>query len=204
MPRLSSILSAQEERIEKREDDTLTSHEARSKRARVDRMLQGIRRKPPRIAVERARLVTESFRKTEGAPVVLRWALALEHVLNNIEITIGEDGKIVAETAGGEDDLIVGRCGPPGRYGILYPELRGAWLEKGLESFPSRKEGRFVISDEDSRIVKEEIIPYWKGRTVFETNFDLLPEETRHVLYQKDDPYTPSYVIIDSTTDRSS
>ena len=192
MPRLSPILSAQEERIEKREEASLTSLEARSKRARVDRMLEGIRRKPPRIAVERAQLMTESFRRTEGAPVVLRWALALEHVLKNIEITIGED------------DLIVGRCGPPGRYGILYPELRGAWLEKGLESFPSRKEGRFVISDEDSRIVKEEIIPYWKGRTVFETNFNLLPEETRQILYQKDDPYTPSYVIIDSTTDRSS
>ncbi len=192
MSRSASILSVQEERIENRQDETLTSLEARSKRARVDRMLKGIRKTPPRIAVERARLMTESFRKTEGTPVVLRWALALENVLKNIEITIGED------------DLIVGRCGPPGRYGILYPELRGAWLEKGLESFPSRKEGRFVISDEDALIVKEELIPYWRGRTVFETNFNLLPEETRHVLYRQDDPYTPSYVIIDSTTDRSS
>ncbi len=192
MAQPSRIFSAQEERISKREDDTLTSHEARSKRARVDRMLKGIRKEPPRIAVERARLMTASFRETEGAPVVLRWAMALEHMLKNIEITIGED------------DLIVGRCGPPGRYGILYPELRGAWLETGLESFPSRKEGRFILTAEDTRIVRKEIIPYWKGRTVFETNFNLLPQETRQVLYQKDDPYTPSYVIIDSTTDRSS
>lgn len=192
MPFSSKILSAQEERIEKRKDQTLTSKEARSKRGRVDRMLRGIRKKPPRIAVERARLMTESFRKTEGTPVVLRWALALEHVLENITIHIGEH------------DLIVGRCGPPGRYGILYPELRGAWLEKGLESLPSRKEGRFVITDEDIRIVQEEIVPYWKGRTVFETNFNLLPQETRRALYREDDPYTPSYVIIDSTTDRSS
>ncbi len=192
MPPISPVLSAQEERIENKEAQTLTSLEARSQRIRIDRMLKGIRKKPPRIAVERARLMTESFRQTEGTPMVLRWALALENVLENIEISIGED------------DLIVGRCGPPGRYGILYPELRGAWLETGLESFPTRKEGRFIISDEDTRIVKEELIPYWKGRTVFETNFNLLPEETRHVLYQKDDPYTPSYVIIDSTTDRSS
>ncbi len=175
MALLSPVLSAQEERIENKEAQTLTSLEARSKRIRIDRMLKGIRKKPPRIAVERARLMTESFRRTEGTPMVLRWALALENVLENIEISIGED------------DLIVGRCGPPGRYGILYPELRGAWLETGIESFPTRKEGRFIISDEDSRIVKEELIPYWKGRTVFETNFNLLPEETRHVLYQKDD-----------------
>ena len=63
------ILSAQEERITKREDDTLTSPEARSKRARVDRMLRGIRKQPSRIVVERARLITASFHKTEGAPV---------------------------------------------------------------------------------------------------------------------------------------
>lgn len=192
MVQAAEILSAQEERISKQLDTSLTSSEARLKRSRIDRMLRDIRKDPPRIAIERARLMTASFRETEGAPVVLRWALALENVLENISIDIGEN------------DLIVGRCGPPGRYGILYPELRGAWLEKGMESFPTRKEGRFVITDEDARIVKEEIIPYWKGRTVFETNFNLLPEETRRVLYEKDDPYTPSYAVIDSTTDRSS
>ena len=185
-------LSAQEARISTSCDNTLTTSEARLKRARVDRILKEIRSLPPRIAIDRARLMTASFRKTEGTPVVLRWALALKHVLENIPIFIGVD------------DLIVGRCGPPGRYGILYPELRGAWLEKGFESLPTRKEGRFVITDEDVRIVKEEIVPYWKGRTVFDANFDLLPEQTRRVLYQQDDPYTPSYVIIDSTTDRSS
>ena len=185
-------LSAQEQRISKQRDNTLTSDEARLKRVRVDRLLKEIRKAPPRIAIERARLLTASFRGTEGAPVVLRWALALKHVLENISIFIGED------------DLIVGRCGPPGRYGILYPELRGAWLEKGFKSLPTRREGRFIITEEDVRIVKEEIVPYWKGRTVFEANYDLLPEDTRQVLYQRDDPYTPSYVIIDSTTDRSS
>jgi pyruvate formate-lyase/glycerol dehydratase family glycyl radical enzyme len=188
----SICLSAQEKRISDHSDNTLTSSEARSKRSRVVKMLKGIRKDPPKIAVERARLITASLRETEGAPVVLRWALALKNVLENIAVSIGEN------------DLIVGRCGPPGRYGILYPELRGAWLEKGLKSFPSRKEGRFVITDEDARIVKEEIVPYWKGRTVFEVNYNLLPEETRQVLYEKHDPYTPSYAVIDSTTDRSS
>jgi formate C-acetyltransferase len=142
--------------------------------------------------VERARLLTDSFKATEGKPLVLRWALALEKVLNEIEIHIGDE------------ELIVGRCGPPGRYGILYPELRGAWLEKGIESFPTRKEGRFVITDEDVAVVRDTLVPYWKGRTVFEVNFDLLPAETRRVLYEEDDPYSPSYIVIDSTTDRSS
>ena len=44
----SVVLSAQEDRIERRENDTLTSHEARLKRVRVDRMLKGIRKNPPK------------------------------------------------------------------------------------------------------------------------------------------------------------
>lgn len=188
----TTYLSRQEERIEAAQDDFLTTEEARTKRGRIDRMLKGIRKEQPRITVDRARILTESFKQTEGRPVVLRWALALEKILNEIDIHIGDE------------ELIVGRCGPKGRYGILYPELRGAWLEKGIDSFPTRKEGRFVISDEDIKVVKEVIVPYWKGRTVFEVNYDLLPEETRNVLYKEEDPYSPSYVVIDSSTDRSS
>ncbi len=184
--------SAQESRIAKSEDDFLTTEEARLKRGRINRMLKGMRKEKPKITVERARLMTESFRETEGKPVALRWALALENVLHNIDIHILDE------------ELIVGRCGPPGRYGILYPELRGAWLEKGIDSFPTRKEGRFSITDEDIDVVKETILPYWKGRTIFEINYDLLPEDTRKVLYREDDPYCPSYAVIDSTTDRSS
>lgn len=185
-------LSGQETRIANNLDDYLTTEEARLKRGRINRMLKGIRKESPRITVDRARLLTESFKTTEGQPVVIKWAKALENILQNIDIHIQDE------------ELIVGRCGPPGRYGILYPELRGAWLEKGIDSFPTRKEGRFVISDEDIATVKEIIVPYWKGRTIFEINYDLLPEETRNVLYKKDDPYCPSYAVIDSTTDRSS
>jgi len=177
------ILSEQEMRITTGKDESLTTPEARTKRSRISRMLKEIRKDPPQITAERARLLTESFQKTEGKPVVLRWALALENILSEIDIHINAD------------ELIVGRCGPPGRYGILYPELRGAWLEKGIESFPTRKEGRFVISDKDIQTVRDTIIPYWKGRTVFEVNYDLLPVETRNVLYDENDPYTPSYAV---------
>lgn len=183
--------SAQETRIANGQDDFLTTEEARQKRDRINQMLKGIRKDTPRITVDRARLMTESFMKTEGKPVALRWALALENVLHNIDILIQDN------------ELFVGRCGPAGRYGILYPELRGGWLEKGVDTFPTRKEGRFAISDEDIEVVKNTIIPYWKGRTIF-VNYDLLPEETRNVLYKKDDPYCPTYAVIDSTTDRSS
>ncbi len=192
MEALNRVLSPQEERIEKGRGDQLTGREAADSRPRINRMLKDIRKKPPRIAIERARLMVESFKKTEGLPPVLRWAEAVANVLNKTDIQIGKD------------ELIVGRCGPPGRYGILYPELRGAWLEKGLETLPTRQEGKFDFREEDARVIRDEILPYWKGRTVFEATYRLLPEETRNILYEKDDPYTPRYVVIDTTTDRTS
>lgn len=178
-------LSEQEKRIEQ-------GHEQTDSRTRVNRMLKGFRQTPPRIAMERARLLTESFKETEGLPIVLRWGKALENILKKIDICIGND------------ELIVGRCGPPGRYGILYPELRGAWLEKGLQVLPTRKEGQFIVTQEDVKIVREEILPCWKGKTVFEANFNLLPEDPRRLLYRDDDPYTSKCIILESTTDRTS
>ena len=102
-------LSPQEERIVLGEGLSLTTEEAGNKRARLNRMLKGFREKPPVVVVDRARLVTESFKETEGLPIVLRWAKALENVARKIPVSIGED------------ELIVGRGGPQGRYHIIYP-----------------------------------------------------------------------------------
>ena len=171
------ILSPQEERMEKGLGHELTSDEAKVKRARVNRMLAGFRNKPPRVAVERARLMVESFKETEGLPVVMRWAKALENVMNKIPVYIGSD------------ELIVGRCGPPGRYGLIYPEYRGGWLKQAVTYLPTRKEGGFVLTEEDIRVIKEEIAPYWEGKTLHDVYLALLPEDTRCLMWKDDDPY---------------
>ena len=187
-----TVLSPQEKRIERGVQIALTTPEARKARSRIDKMVRKIREKKPCIAVDRARLITESFKQTEHLPVVLRWAKAMENVLTKLPIYIGES------------ELIVGRAGPEGRYGILYPELRGTWLEKNLESLQNRKEGAFGFTPEDAEIIRKEILPYWKGRTIFEAHLELLPKETKRLMYEPDDPYTPRYVVVDQTTDRTS
>ncbi|MCC6533939.1 MAG: glycyl radical protein [Burkholderiales bacterium] len=184
------ILTPQEKRIESghefiRPDGTPAVS------GRIARMLKGFRDQPPRVAVQRAQYMVESLRSTDGLAPVLRWARALANVMSKIEVSIGED------------ELIVGRCGPSGRYGILYPELRGAWLEKGLETLTNRKEGAVSFTDEDARIIREEIVPYWKGRTVFEAHYAMVPDDTRRILYRDEDPYTPRYFVLESTTDRT-
>src|SRR5512135_2329901 len=82
---------------------------------RVLRMFEAVRSSgPPRVALERAVYFTESFKATEGQPLVWRWAKALEHIARNISVTILDD------------ELIVGRPSTwVGRYSLVYPELDG-------------------------------------------------------------------------------
>ena len=44
----------------------------------------------PSICIDRAKLLTQSYQQSEGAPYVLRRALALKHVLENMCIFIDE------------------------------------------------------------------------------------------------------------------
>jgi formate C-acetyltransferase len=162
----TKVLTPQEERI-------LQGQGITAKRPRVSRILEALRAQPPRLSVERAWLFTESFKQTENLPLVLRWAKAIEYIMQNIGVYIGPD------------ELIVGRCcGYPGRYSILYPELDLAYYESPSD-IPAKGQ-QYILTEEDVRIISEELIPYWKGRTFLESVFDLLPQDTRDLFYQPD------------------
>jgi hypothetical protein len=91
---------------------------------RVLRIFDAIRAPyQPRVALERAIFFTESFKTTEGQPLVLRWAKALKHIAENISVTIFDD------------ELIVGRPNTwLGRYTLVYPELDGSILKEGAKA----------------------------------------------------------------------
>jgi formate C-acetyltransferase len=62
----------------------------------VVRLFEAIRAYgPPRVALERAVYFTESFKATEGQPLVWRWAKALHHIAENISVAIFDDELIV-------------------------------------------------------------------------------------------------------------
>jgi pyruvate-formate lyase len=49
----------------------------------------------PRVALDRAALFTESFKETEGQPLVLRWAKGLKYFAEKVPVTIFDDELIV-------------------------------------------------------------------------------------------------------------
>ena len=62
---------------------------------RIKKLKEELYRKMPEIEVDRAVLITESYQQTEQLPTVKRRALAFEHILHNIPITIRDNELIV-------------------------------------------------------------------------------------------------------------
>lgn len=187
------VLSPQEERIMQGQEFGLTTDEAKAERTRVNKMLQILRSQAPRVSVERACLFTDSFRETEGLPLVLRWAEAIENVANNIDLYIGQD------------ELIIGRLsGAPGRYGILYPELESTCFTDPTSIVTSQKGESYNLSSEDANTIKTQLLEYWRGRTFRETLFYLLPEDTRNLVYKNGNMCSSACVLQETATLRHS
>ncbi|MBZ4686698.1 MAG: formate acetyltransferase [Clostridiales bacterium] len=162
-----ACLTNQEKRIERGEGQL-------SPRPRINAFLSKFRDQVPRIDIQRAVLFTESMSQTEEYPMNIRKAKALHHIFNNINVVIEDN------------ELIVGTCSSrPGRHAILFPELRGPWLEKALRG--AQQSQAFLVSDEDIEIVKEKVIPYWKGKSAHERYLAMLPKDTKEIIYGDDD-----------------
>ncbi|MBE9225497.1 glycyl radical protein [Phormidium sp. LEGE 05292] len=145
---------------------------------RVLRMYEAIRGYgPPRVALDRAVLFTESFQETESQPMVVRWAKALKHYAEKAPIAIFDD------------ELIVGRPNTwLGRWGIVYPELDGSIMPGGVEMFRKNKgqAGEVIVTDEDARLINDVLTPYWTGKDYASAFHDALPEETRFLMFGPD------------------
>ena len=121
--------------------------------------------RPRQIDLERALLYTESWRGTEGQPVVVRRAKALRHVLENHEIVIDDH------------DLLAGNRTRTPRAGVLSPEMSPYWILDELDLFPTRPQDTFEMSEADKRTFREELYPYWAGRSLNDWYRAHLPEE---------------------------
>jgi len=144
----------------------------------------------PRLNLIRAKLLTDSFKETEGEPVILRYAKAMMHIAKNLPLSIFED------------DIIVGRADHrASRSGLFYPELHGSFVKK-LEGFSKDTTAGFYIEPEDEKYI-EEISDYWQGKTLQDGILDALPPETRNILWDPIKKNVSRFVITSTILDRS-
>lgn len=183
----TKILSIQEKRIE---EEIKTKKPVYVSQNRATKLLERIKGTKPQIDIERGLYFTESFKETEGQPLNLRWAKALYHYAQNAKVYLEDD------------QLLVGRGGKLGRYGILYPELDGDILGDAIEKLPERETSPFDISKEDAKIVKEQIQPYWIGKTFHEDLAKAFPEDTLKLTYNSDG--SSRFIVNETASFRSS
>jgi formate C-acetyltransferase len=184
-------LSPQEQRLDDRIKGKVDRY--RATHERVFRMLERFDGMKPRIDIERALYFTKSMEQTEGEPLVLRWAKGLMNVAKNITVTVDEDS------------LLLGRAGGfEGRYGILYPELDGDFLDIAVRDLPTRKTSPASITPEDAKRVIEEVAPYWKGKTFHEALNAALPADVHKLTYDDPQGLTSRYIVNETASFRSS
>ncbi len=132
---------------------------------RIDRLISNLFAKMPEIESARAKLITESYRRTEAEPMILRRAKAFVHILENIPIIIRED------------ELVVGSSTIAPRGCQTYPEFSYEWLEAEFDTVAVRSADPFYISEEAKREIKE-ADRYWKGKTTSELATSYMAPET--------------------------
>jgi len=132
-------------------------------------------KKKPMICVERAKYWTEAMKETEGEPMIIRNAKALERVLMNISVNI-YPGELIVGTMVSD---------PPGA--IVYPEgigLRSVALSE-LETIESRPTNPFRISEDAIKVLKEEVFPYWwDKRTIDAYAKEIMPKKVYDLQYR--------------------
>ena len=137
-----------------------------AKSPRIAKLVDALYAKMPEIEADRARLLTESYRKTEGEPIIIRRAKAFRHILENIPITIRED------------ELIVGSATKAPRGCQVFPEYSFEWLESEFETVATRTADPFYISDETKKALHE-VYRYWKGKTTSDLATSYMSDETK-------------------------
>ncbi|HHY57968.1 MAG TPA: formate C-acetyltransferase/glycerol dehydratase family glycyl radical enzyme, partial [Chloroflexi bacterium] len=135
--------------------------------ARVAAIKQRLLNEPRYLDVERARYTTEAYRATEGQPMALRRAQMLLHLVRQQSITI-QPG-----------ELIVGNRSLLPRMGVIAPEGAVDWIDKELDILPTRPQDRFNTMPAVIRELREEIFPYWRGRTLEDAVAQRVPDDVR-------------------------
>ncbi len=140
---------------------------------RIQRLKSALFQSQREISLERAVLYTQSHQATEGEHTLIRRAKATAHVLDNIAISIRDD------------ELIAGNRTTRARAGVISPEMDPYWIAKELDSFATRPQDKFTISEQDKSLYRNELLPYWSERSMKDFISAQIPTAVQEAIKQK-------------------
>ena len=136
------------------------------KSPRIAKLVDALYGKMPQIEADRAILLTESYKATEGEPIITRRAKAFKHILEHIPITIRDN------------ELIVGAATKAPRGCQVFPEYSFEWLEAEFDTVATRVADPFYISEETKKALSQ-VYKYWKGKTTSELATSYMSSEAK-------------------------
>lgn len=135
--------------------------------ARTQRLKNQVLSAKSQICMERAKIVTKAYQETEGEHILIRRAKIFDRILSEISVYILKD------------ELIVGHQSSKQRSAPLFPEFAVEWIDEEIETFETRGQDRFSVSQEDIDMFRKEILPYWKGKTFYDRVMSQMTEDIR-------------------------
>lgn len=123
---------------------------------RMQRLRHNYLKARPSVSIYRALAFTEVTKQHQGLPPILLRAKAFRVACETAPLLIQDD------------ELIVGHpCGKP-RAGAFSPDIAWRWVRDELDTMSTRPQDPFEISEEDKKVIREEIVPFWEGRSLDE------------------------------------
>ncbi|MCX5852662.1 MAG: formate C-acetyltransferase/glycerol dehydratase family glycyl radical enzyme [Deltaproteobacteria bacterium] len=133
--------------------------------SRIARLRNRIIDAPQEVCVERARYFSRSMREHWNQHPLTRMSMAFADILDNITVTIRDD------------EFIVGCRTTKLKGAPLFPENKSKWIEGDTDAFDTRFYQRALITDEEKTELKEEILPFWKGKTIEDKYYERVPSD---------------------------
>lgn len=132
---------------------------------RTERLRQKSLDKEPSISHERAALLTDFYQQNLGKySVPVMRAESFYYLCKHKTIYIGEE------------ELIVGERGPEPKACPTYPELTCHSIED-LKILNTRSKTFYHVEQETLKVYREKVIPYWRGRSMRDQIFAMLPRK---------------------------
>lgn len=123
---------------------------------RLDALKKNYLTQIPTITTHRARVITELAKENPGMPKNVLRAKSFKRCCETAPLVIQDN------------ELIVGAPNGAPRAGAFSPDIAWRWMEEEIETISSRPQDPFFISDEDKKIMREELFPFWKGKSIDE------------------------------------
>ena len=120
------------------------------------RLKENFLKQVPSITTHRARAITKIAKENPGIPKILLRGKSFKYSCETAPLVIQED------------ELIVGSPTGAPRGGAFSPDIAWRWMVDEIDTIGTRAQDPFYISEEDKKMMREELFPFWEGKSVDE------------------------------------